>query len=183
MMKYEKITQKPYCCVGACIEMILNRNNISNKGQISIACDLGLIVPKEYIKMYPNARTGEKPEAGFGTQIQKEEYSINSFFEKNEISLKEEYYYITEIEEIKDFLNKNNNNDILICCYAATLYNDSEEDWGHMILFEGINDNSITILDPSIKRDYENIEIKNLSKAISIHGKENGAGFYLFKNK
>ena len=73
ILKYKKIVQKPYCCVGSCIEMILNRNKISNQGQIDIACNLGLIVPQEYSKIYPNAIIGEKPDAGFGTQIQKEE--------------------------------------------------------------------------------------------------------------
>lgn len=180
-MKYKKITQKPYCCVGACIEMILNRNNIPNKGQISIACDLGLIVPKEYIKTYPNAKTGEKPEAGFGTQIQKEEYSINSFFQKNDINLKEEYHYITEVNDIKQFLLKNKDNDILICCHSATLYGNKEENWGHMILFEDINNDVITILDPESKRDYKQIEIERLANAIAIHKKENSAGFYLIK--
>ena len=31
-MKYNKITQKPYCCVGACIEMVLNRRQIKIMG-------------------------------------------------------------------------------------------------------------------------------------------------------
>ncbi len=180
-MKYKKIVQKPYCCVGSCIEMILNRNKISNQGQIDIACNLGLIVPQEYSKIYPNAIIGEKPDAGFGTQIQKEEYSINNFFKKNNINLKEEYHYITEKNDIKKFLIENKENDIVICCHAATLYNDPQEDWGHMILFESIKDDVITILDPSAKRDYENIDIERLSKSISVHKKENGAGFYLIK--
>lgn len=180
-MKYRKVTQKPYCCVGACIEMILNRHHITNNGQIDIAEKLGLVVPKEYTEMYPNAKTGEKPEAGFGTQIQKEEYSINNFFQKDNINLKEEYHYITEINDIKQFLLKNKENDILICCHSATLYESPEENWGHMILFEDINDNIITILDPESKRNYEQIEIERLASAIAIHKKENGAGFYLIK--
>ena len=81
-MKYIKVIQKPYCCVGACIEMILNRNNIIHNGQVDIACKLGLTVPKEYKTIYPNAIFGSKPTSGYGTQIQKEEYSINNFSRK-----------------------------------------------------------------------------------------------------
>lgn len=183
-MKYQKIAQKPYCCVGACIEMILKRNHIDNQGQVTIACGLGLILPDEYKTIYPNAMFGEKPNAGYGTQIQKEEYSINHFFRQNQIDLVEEYHYITDKEKIKQFLNDNENNDIMICCYGATLYDDPESDWGHMVLFESINDeNEVTILDPSHNRDYETISLETFTKAIKVHGKENGAGFYLIKNK
>lgn len=79
-MKFKIIKQKPYCCVGTCLEMILNRHNIYNNGQVDIACELGLIVPTSYKELYHDAIIGNKPNAGYGTQIQKEEYSINYFF-------------------------------------------------------------------------------------------------------
>lgn len=181
-MKYKKIIQKPYCCVGACLEMILNRNNIYNKGQVEIAYQLGLIIPEEYKSMYPKAIIGKKPKAGYGTQIQKKNYSINTFFVKNNIDLKEKYYYIENIKEGRQFLLNNINYDILICCYGETLYNDSNANWGHMVLFESIdNNNIVTILDPYAKRDYEKVPLNTLMASISVHGKENGAGFYLIK--
>lgn len=180
-MKYKKVIQKRYCCVGACMEMILNRNNIDNNGQVDIACKLGLTVPEEYKDEYPNAIIGEKPEAGFGTQIQKEEFSINNFFKKNNIELKEEYHFITNIDVVKKFLLENKDNDILICCHCATLYDAPHADWGHMVLFESIENDNITILDPSAKRDYETISLQRLLSAIAIHGINNGAGFYLIK--
>ena len=180
-MKYRKVIQKPYCCVGACLEMVLNRNNINNNGQVDIACKLGLTVPEEYKDKYPNAIIGEKPEAGFGTQIQKEEFSINKFFKKNNIELREEYHFITDISIVKKFLLDNKEYDILICCHCATLYDDPCADWGHMILFERIENNNITILDPSSKRNYETISLKKLLNAVAIHGANNGEGFYLIK--
>lgn len=180
-MKYRKVEQKPYCCVGACLEMILNRNKISNHGQVDIACQLGLIVPENYKTLYPNARIGDKPSAGYGTQIQKEEYSINHYFKQKGIPLIEEYHYITDLEEIRKFLLENQENDIMICCHCATLYDSSAADWGHMVLLESINDNEIAILDPSCNRNYETVTLEKLMSAITIHGKENGAGFYLIK--
>ena len=77
-IKYKKITQKPYCCCGACLEMILNRHKITNKGQEDIAYELGLVVPEKDENLFKKARIEEKPIAGYGTQIQKEEYSINN---------------------------------------------------------------------------------------------------------
>ncbi len=180
-MKYHKITQETYCCVGACMEMILNRRKINNKGQIDIACDLGLIVPEKYKDIYPKAIIGEKPKSGYGTQIQKEEYSINNFFRKNNINLVEEFHFIDNVQYAKQFLLENKENDILICCHCATLYDSPHANWGHMVLFDSINDDEVTILDPSDKRNYETININKLIKAITIHGINNGAGFYLIK--
>lgn len=179
-MKYKIIKQKPYCCVGACIEMILNRRNINNNGQVGIACELDLIVPPSYKELYPDALIGNKPNAGYGTQIQKEEYSINRFFKKNNINLVMEYYYIISVEEAKKFLLNNFSNDILICLYGATLYDDLDASWGHMVLLENIEANEVTVLD-SYKAKYIKIDIKKLVEAIRVHGKNNGAGFYLIK--
>ena len=180
-MKYTKVIQKPYCCVGACMEMILNRNNILNGGQVDIACKLGLTVPEEYKDMFPNAIFGSKPSAGYGTQIQKEEYSINNFFKSNSINLIEEYYFITSEKETKKFLLKNKENDILVCCHCATVYDSPHADWGHMLLVENIVGNNVILLDPGAHRNYEKIALKQLVKSIIVHGKNNGAGFYLIK--
>lgn len=180
-MKYNKVIQKPYCCVGACMEMVLNRNHIINNGQIDIAYKLGLTVPIEYKQIYPNAIFSDKPQAGYGTQIQKEEFSINNFFTTNSIDLISEYYYISEENEINNFLLNNIENDILVCCHCGTLYDAEHADWGHMLLFENIENDNITLLDPSAKRNFETFSIKKLTEAITIHGKSNGAGFYLIK--
>lgn len=183
-MKYQKVIQKPYCCVGTCMEMILNRNNIVNNGQIDIACQLGLTVPEEYRSEYLNAIIGEKPDAGYGTQIQKKKFSINNFFKINNIKLKEEYYFITDLSAAPKIFFDNNKYDIMICCHCATLYDSPYADWGHMILFEKINnDNNVTILDPSDKRNYETITLEKLLKSIAIHEIRNGVGFYLIKSQ
>ena len=52
-----------------------------------------------------------------------------------------------------------NVNDIVICCYGKTLYNDPHDDWGHMVLFDHIeDDDTVLIVDPSPKRNYEYIK-------------------------
>ncbi len=179
-MKYKIIKQKPYCCVGACLEMILNRRKITNNGQVEIACELGLIVPSSYKEIYPNALIGDKPSAGYGTQIQKEEYSINRFFKKNNIDLSMKYYFFTSVSKMKKFLLDNLDNDILICLYGALLYDDLESSWGHMVLFDDLKDD-IVILADAYKNRHLKMPISKLIEAIEVHGKENGAGFYLIK--
>ena len=180
-IKYKKITQKPYCCCGACLEMILNRHKITNKGQEDIAYELGLVVPEKDENLFKKARIEEKPIAGYGTQIQKEEYSINNYFRKHNIQLIQEYYYITDTEKAKKFFLKNDDNDILICCHCGTLYDAPHADWGHMLLFDHLEDDIVVVLDPSPKRNYEKIKIETLIKSIEIHGIDKGAGFWLIK--
>ncbi len=179
-MKYKIIKQKPYCCVGACLEMILNRRKITNNGQVEIACELGLIVPPSYKEIYPNALIGDKPNAGYGTQIQKEEYSLNNYFKNNNFPLVMEYFFITSVSKAKRFLLDNSCDDIIICLYGEILYDDKESTWGHMVLFDNILNDIVTIVD-SHKNRYIRIPINKLVLAIKVHGKENGAGFYLIK--
>lgn len=75
-MRYKKITQKPYCCMDVYMEMILNRNNINNHGQVDLACKLGLTVPEEYKNEYPNAIISEKPGVGYGTGFKKRNFPL-----------------------------------------------------------------------------------------------------------
>lgn len=180
-MKYNKITQKPYCCVGACIEMVLNRHQIKNDGQEQIAYQLGLTVPEEMRGYFKKARYGKRPNSGYGTQIQKEKYSLNRFFKRNDIYLKESYHYITDYHEAKKFLEENNDKDILIIFHCGTLYDSLQANWGHMVLFERIEQDKVTILEATEKRNIERVSLKKLLQAIQIHGKDNGAGFYLIE--
>ncbi|HOO68096.1 MAG TPA: hypothetical protein PLC53_01855 [Bacilli bacterium] len=161
--------------------MILNRNNIYNFDQEEIAYQLGLVVPPEKRYLFKKVREEDKPIAGYGTQIQNDEYSINNFFSNNNISLKQEYYYILDVEKARTFLKNNINNDIMICLHCGILYDSLESDWGHMVLFETINKDIVTILDPSEKRGIENVNINKLILSIRVHGKIKAAGFWLIK--
>ena len=182
-MRYQHINQKPYCCVGACLEMVLNRRNIPTAGQVAIACELGLTVPQEYSKLYPQAQIGAKPSASYGTQIQQPQYSLNKFFERHQIPLKGTFYPLTKINNIKDFLTKNTENDILVCCHCGTLYNSPPADWGHMLIIENLVGAKVTLIDPSLDKAYETVPLQNLINAIKYHGIENGAGFYVISNQ
>lgn len=167
--------------MGACLEMVLNRHHIENSGQEDIAYQLGLTVPDEVKHNYKKVRSGKMPIAGYGTQIQEEKYSLNHFFRKNKIPFTEKYYYIINYNEAKDFLYKNNDNDILVIFHCGTLYSSPKADWGHMVLFEKIENDEVTILENSEKRDFEKVSLEKLLNAIKIHGREKGAGFYLIE--
>jgi len=180
-MKYQKIVQKDYCCTAACLEMILNRHHIYHEHQEEIAYQLGLIVPPEYKDYFKKVRIGKKPSSGYGTQIHKDEFSINHYFQSNQIPMEEEYYYILNKQEVYEFLSKHENDDVIICLHCGILYGKDYANWGHMVLFEYLDGEDIIILDPSPKRNYERIKVEDLINAIKVHGKDNGAGFWLIK--
>lgn len=93
-----------------------------------------------------------------------------------------EYFFITSVSKAKKFLLDNSCDDILICLYGAILYDDEDASWGHMVLFDNILNDIVTLVD-SYKNRYIRIPINKLVLAIKVHGKENGAGFYLIKDK
>lgn len=178
-MKYQKVTQKPFCCVGACLEMVLQRRGIEDYEQEQIAGELGLIVPEEYKDELPTAKVGKMPVAGYGTQIQEEQYSINHFFRKYRLNLRETYRYITDITKAKKFLADKADQDVLIIFHCATLYDNPKADWGHMVLLDHIQGDQVVIQENGKKRNIETVELAKLLHAIEVHGRENGAGFYV----
>ncbi len=177
---YKPLDQKPYCCVPACISMILDRRKISHGTQDEIGYDLGLIVPKEKAHLYTKVRTGKKPIAGWGTQVEKKQYSINNFFKKNKIGLKETYFFVKDILDIKEFVISNikNNNDIVVCFNNGRLY--GKGDWGHVSLIQGIESDIISLVDPGEDvPKVRKVRLKKLVDAMEYHGREKRGGFWL----
>lgn len=184
-MKYTKVTQKPYCCVGACLEMILRRLNMDTYDQEEIASDLGLVVPPEYASSFPHAMIGTKPTAGYGTQIQNPKFSINNFFRKHNIDLKESYCFTTDFAIASKILQDVNDKDIMIICHCGTLYDNPEADWGHAVLLDHYDKNGdwsqVVIQENSEKRNLETVGLHKLLQAIAVYGESNGAGFYIIE--
>ena len=178
MKKYIPITQQPYCCVPTCIQMILLRRNISLLSQEEIGWYLGLVVSKKDKKLFQKVRTGKKPKAGWGTQVNKKKYSINDFFKKKKINLKEKEFPITEPEEIRRFLRKNlKNKDIIVCFEYGKLYNTRSKS-GHVSIVDSIKGNYVTLIDPGANLPKRRkVSLEKLSKAIKSHKNKRG-GFW-----
>jgi len=179
MKKYIPITQQSYCCVPACMQMVLLRRKIPLLSQEEIGWYLGLIVPRKDKWLFKKVRTGKKPRAGWGTQINKKQYSINNFLKKKKIKLREKEIFITEPEDIRKFLKKNlKNKDIIACFEYGKLYNTKSKS-GHVSIVEKIERNYITLIEPGADLPkYRKVSLRNLSKAIKSHEKRKG-GFWM----
>lgn len=177
---YDPITQKPYCCVPACLLMILERREIDHESQEEIGYKLGLTVPGEDKDKFDRVRTGEKPGAGWGTQIQKDEFSLKKYLAKNNISLELEYYPPDEVDDPKEFIRENlrEGRDMLIFFHYKTLYGGVDN--GHVSLIQAINDGEVTLVDPGMDvSNFRRVDLSDLMEAMEVHAEHSG-GFWVF---
>ena len=181
--KYKKIKQMPYCCVPACISMILDRHKIKHSSQEDIGYELGLVVPKNKKNLFKKTRTCKKPLAGYGTQVGKSKHSINNYFKNNKIPLKETYYGPKDIENVKLFIENNikRGNDMVVCFNNKTLFGSG--DFGHVCLVQEIKDNIVTFVNPENNKVENKVELYRLVEAMSKHGEKRRGGFWLILKK
>lgn len=182
---YKLIKQKPYCCVPACISMILDRRKIKHGLLEEIGYELGLIVPENKTHFFTKIRSGKKPIAGYGTRVDKNKYSINNYFSKHLIDLMETYYPIDKIENVQDFIIRNlgENKDIIACFNFKKLYGKGEN-FGHVSLIQNVNHNTVTLIDPEMNvPGKRKVKLQKLTKAIECHGKKKRGGLWVISRK
>jgi len=169
---YIAMTQQRYCCIPTCIQMILERRGYKLLEQEVIGIDLGLVVAPEHVHEFANVSTEEKSPAGWGTRINLEKYSLNSFFKKRNIALTSTYYTLDDIDNPLKFIGMNltEGNDILTIFRYNTLYNEGNP-YGHGSLIEEIHGTNVTLVDPSRGLKRKRVLVDDLVKAIEVHRK------------
>ena len=180
--KYNPITEKEYCCVPAVLQMIQERRGLESASQDEIGYQLGLIVPLEKKHLFSKARTGRKPKAGWGTQTSKKKYSINNYFAKNNLPLRQTIFHIQEISNVTQFIIKKllNNNDIVVCYNSQLLFNDGDIE--HVSLIQEIDTETgiLTIIDPAIGvPKIRKTRIPKLIKVLKSHKVNKSSGFWI----
>ncbi len=168
-MNYQLITQIPYCCAATSLIMILERRRLPHGNQQEISRELGLILPHE----------GPMPEAGYGTQIQKDKYSIEKYFDTHSIPLYCSHYFIIDLKEAEQCIKKNlkENNDIMVC-FSNRLLGDQEG--GHIGLIESMDKKSITLISPETDQTKRvKVDLDKLLDSVNKHSKKNGSGFWI----
>lgn len=158
--------------------------------QETIGNALGLTVPQEDAHLFINPRIGDKPAAGWGTQIDKEDFSPNEAFRKLGIPLSMTTMFIDafkSVDEVEDYLIKhqNSDSDILVCYdYGALFETDSHS--GHVNVFDSYNESNRTVIliDPEQRvPKYHHVSIDKLFDALVAHGKERSGGFWQITSK
>lgn len=160
--------------------MVLDRRKIKHTSQEEIGYELGLTVPKKDVHLFGKVRTGKKPTAGYGTQVDKRRYSINNYFSKKRINLKEKYYSLGKIKNANKFIidNLKNGNDLIVCFDNRRLY--GVGDGGHVSLIESIKEKIVILIDPEKgvpKR--RKVKFSKFLSAVKYHGKKKRGGFWI----
>ncbi|HOI97666.1 MAG TPA: hypothetical protein PLA19_04145 [Candidatus Pacearchaeota archaeon] len=186
--RYTPLTQQRFCCVPTCIQMIMLRHNLPLLSAELLGYHMGLTVPKEELKLFWNARTGPKPKAGYGTQIGKKQYDLNTVFDNLNIPLR---MSLSSIDEFVDFVQFKDylinlgkgDKDVLVCYDWGTLFGADAHN-GHVCVLDNVFDgkNEVRIIDPEYKAPkWRVVKIKNLYDAMVFHGKDKSAGFWEFE--
>lgn len=185
--RYVPLTQQKWCCVPTCIQMVMLRHTIPLQPAELIGYHMGLVVPKEDLLFFYNARTGPKPPSGYGTQAGKVAYGPNRVFKKLGIPLKMSWSLINKFKTIDSFrvylldVSKKDT-DVLICYDWPTLFGIKDaEHGGHVCVLDTVflKEDIVRFIDPSaFAAKWISVKIPELYEAMKFHGKEKGGGFW-----
>jgi len=150
--RYIPFTQQPYCCVPACIQMVLYKNDLPLKSQEEIGNALGLRVRPESAHLFENVSTQEPKTGIWGTQIGNQRYEINDAFKNLGIPLAVTIQHIKDIksaDELEKMLYEveQTGGDALVCYKYGVLWN-TDSNSGHVSVFDRIIDGKIRLVDP-----------------------------------
>ncbi len=170
---YAPLRQLPYCCVAACVLMVLNRRKLDRFSQPHIGYALGLAVPPEFRTKFPKSRK-KKPSSGWGTEVENPKYSLNHFFTKNNLPLHETCCFPKTISELQQVLQQHiGKADLLVCIQVVT--------WGHVLLVKNFSDSTVTLIDPATAKT-KKVSLRVLFNSIQRHGKANRAGVWVISD-
>ena len=181
-MRYDPITEKPYCCVPAVLQMILTRRGLPCTTQDDIGWDLGLIVPPEAVPEFTAVRTGPMPRAGYGTRTSKPEFSIENYFDRRRLPLS-----ITSVSPASlDALTSTiaaafvQGDDIVICFNSRTLFGDGDIEHVALIESVAIDSGHVTVIDPAIgASERRNTTIAAIFETIRHHDASEIGGMWI----
>ncbi len=162
--------------------MVLASHGLKLPGQARIGYELGLTLPPEpHLKrLFPKAKFSTKPMSyGYGTRVAAPRYSVNSYFKRHMIPLRETYITPDKIHDIGKTISKNlaEGNDLIVCFNNKKLY--GKGDWGHVCVIEGLNKGGIRLLDPDNKPYRITVKPGKLLRAIRYHGRKNRGGIWM----
>lgn len=185
-MRYDHIAEKPYCCVPAVLQMIQARRGLLSMSQDEIGWELGLIVPPESKSEFIKVRTGPKPQAGYGTQTSKPEFSIENYFVRNHLPLFFTRVRAASITKLGSIIGSalNQDNDIVLCLNSLHLFGDG--DLEHVFLIEEYNSSidQVTVVDPAIEAPGHRVTtLDSIFETIQNHNVSTLGGLWIISSR
>ena len=182
---YTPVTEMPYCCLPAVLQMVQYRRGLEYESQGKIGYQLGLIVPPEMEHIFDEVRTGPEPKAGYGTQTTKEEFSINNYLVRNKLPLEFSLVIPPSVEKLTDLLisHLSKSDDVIICYNSQLLFGDG--DMEHVSLVQDLDTDTgdITIVDPAIGvPKHRTVNIDTLFKVLISHDCSDRGGLWIISS-
>lgn len=186
--RYIPLVQQKYCCVPACISIVMLKRGISLIPQEVIGGALGLVIEEKEAGKFWNATVGEPRSSGYGTNVGFGEGKVNPnvAFEELKIPLQMEIKTIDEFLNIEDFRMYlasivEEDKDALMCFDWGTLSGNMEKRWGHVCVLDivDLDAGMLRLIDPDyFEQKWKTVPIALLYEAMRAHTSENGAGFW-----
>lgn len=179
--RYVPLTQQNSCCVPTCISMVMHRLGIPLIPQELLGYHLGLVLDAKYKRLFWNARTGKRPKAGYGTQIDTKQYEINTVFRRLRIPIEASIHSINDFPRKQDLVtfisNAIQKDNDLIVILASDALNGTQRRNGHACVIDRIyaKKNMIRLVDPSaVQPKWREITIDHFIRAAKLHPANNG---------
>lgn len=187
--RYVPMTQQKSCCVPTSISIVMYKRGIPLLPQELLGYHLGLLVKEESKHLFWNPRDGQRPPAGYGTQVASEEYEPDAVFEKLGIPLKMVIYSIDSFETKEKFFEYisdcvENDKDVLTC-FCSGVLNGNDKKGGHVCVVDKVfpSRNTIRLIDSSpTQPKWREIEVELLMEAMKKHP-SGGGGFWELAGK
>ena len=184
--RYIPFVQQKSCCVPACLSMVMYRRGLPLIPQELLGYHLGLTVAPENRYLFWQPRTGQRPPAGYGTQIYNPKYDFNKVFAKLKIPLRLDFHPISKYktDTLKTLLRQalKNDKDLLVCCDHGSLIGKPSNS-GHVCVIDRlIGTDKIRLIDPSANQPkWRVVSIGKLYKAMQYHGDAKFGGLWKLK--
>lgn len=185
-MRYDPITEKPFCCVPAVLQMIQLRRGLRSMTQDEIGWELGLLVPPGMKCEFSKVRTGPEPLAGYGTQTSKSEFSIEKYFDRNQLPLFIKRFSPSSLNEMITIIDVAlaQDNDIVLCFNSQLLFGAGDTE--HVSLIEEFNmaKGHVVVVDPAIGAPKRRITtIVEIFKTLQNHKVSKIGGLWIISEK
>ena len=166
------MTELPYCCVPAVIQMILKRRRLPYASQEDIGYALGLIVPPDVEDRFTRVRVGPEPEAGYGTQTSREEFSISRYLRENGIPLTITYQKPANADELRERLIRflSGDEDVIVCYDSRALFGTGDIEHVSLVQSYDTETNVMVMSDPAIEvPKLRHVSLVELAEVITPH--------------
>jgi hypothetical protein len=174
--RYIPFTQQNSCCVPTSISIVMYKLGIPLIPIELLGYHLGLILNKDKKHLFWNVRTGQRPKAGYGTQIYDKKYEINSVFKKLKIPIRVNSYSLDDFKTKKDIvsflLEATKKDKDIIVLLASDILNNTTNNNGHACVIDRIypSRDVIRLIDPLYEQPkWREFRIDKFIKAVKAH--------------